>query len=140
MNSLGTACKSYVEKDRQELRIAIALSRTVAYQPKVPGGPCPQLDLLKANIKDTQLELISKCSRLYKFIDYAHKFKRWVPAPKSSQPPTYIVDALFFKMKADYMRYIYECLSGVNGLLAGSQETHNFLEEIESRLQFNISD
>ena len=41
MNSLGTACKEFVEKDRQELRIAIALSRTVSYQPQVLGGKAP---------------------------------------------------------------------------------------------------
>ena len=36
----------------------------------------------------------------------------------SFQPAPYIVKALLCKMKADYMRIIYECLDGQNGLLS----------------------
>lgn len=52
-------------------------------------------------------------------IDYFHDTRMEVPLKYiTSQPPPYILNALFCKMKADYLRYIYECLSGDNGLLA----------------------
>ena len=56
--------------------------------------------------------------QVYKLIDYIHDRKCKVPLKYiTSQPPPYILDALFCKMKADYLRYIYECLSGDNGLV-----------------------
>ena len=52
-------------------------------------------------------------------IDYLHDTKVEVPLKYiTSQPPPYVLNALFCKMKADYLRYIHECLSGDNGLLA----------------------
>ena len=35
-------------------------------------------------------------------------------------------------MKADQLRFIYECLSGENGLLYLDTETHDFLENIKN--------
>jgi len=34
MNHLGTACKKIIEGPRQELRLSIALSRNVEFQPE----------------------------------------------------------------------------------------------------------
>ena len=52
-------------------------------------------------------------------IDFFHDFRPDVPLKYiTSQPPPYILNALLFKMKADNLRYIYECLSGDNGLLS----------------------
>lgn len=56
-------------------------------------------------------------------IDYFHDTKKEVPLKyMTSQPPPYILNALFCKMKADYLRYVYECLSGDNGLLANNRK------------------
>ena len=43
-------------------------------------------------------------------------------------------------MKADYMRYIYECLSGENGLLYGVNTKHDFADLIRYRIDLNISE
>ena len=65
-----------------------------------------------------QILIIKRCIQVYKFIDYFHDKRKDVPLKYSNQqPPIYILNALFVKMKADYLRYIYECLSGDNGLL-----------------------
>lgn len=56
-------------------------------------------------------------------IDYFHDTKKEVPLKyMTSQPAPYILNSLFCKMKADYLRYIYECLSGDNGLLANYRQ------------------
>ena len=117
LNSLGTACKMFIEHPRQELRISIALARNPYFQ-----GP-EQLKAIKRNIQKIQLGIISQCKGLYKFIDYIHDRPKDVTIKNQyvhKQPPKCILNALFFKMKADYMRYIYECLSGDNGLLSST--------------------
>ena len=47
-------------------------------------------------------------------------------------------------MKADYLRYIYECLSGENGLLGGEDQILNqlvsFEQDILLRQSHDISD
>jgi len=66
---------------------------------------------------------MNDCRKLYQFIDYFHdhpyrknigdtKFKE-----KDKQLPKCIIDATLYKMKADYLRYIYECVSGEDSLL-----------------------
>lgn len=42
-------------------------------------------------------------------------------------------------MKADYLRYIYECLSGDNGLLYGIDKKEDFTEMLERRDKREIS-
>jgi hypothetical protein len=42
-------------------------------------------------------------------------------------------------MKADYLRYIYECLSGDNGLLYGNIKTEDFTEQLKNREKKEIS-
>ena len=42
-------------------------------------------------------------------------------------------------MKADYLRYIYECLSGDNGLLSGDNEIIDFSKQIEEREKKEIN-
>ena len=42
-------------------------------------------------------------------------------------------------MKADYLRYIYECLSGDNGLLYGDTHQRNFAADIELRAKNEIA-
>ena len=130
MNSLGTACKMFIEHPRQELRISIALARNPYFQGE------EQLKAIKRNIQKIQLGIISQCKGLYKFIDYIHDRKQTVPIKyQYGQPPKCILNALFFKMKADYLRYIYECLAGDNGLLGGTDKILNqlvcFKEDID---------
>lgn len=77
----------------------------------------------------SQLDIIKTCFELYRFIDYIHDRKKYVPINyQNSQPAKYMLDAFFNKMKADHMRYIYECLDGDNGLLANvcKNVEHNF--------------
>jgi len=57
----------------------------------------------------------------------------------TQQPPPYILNAFFVKMKADYLRYIYECLSGDNGLLAARKmEKSSFKDDIDTIEAFQI--
>ena len=66
--------------------------------------------------------IIKRCIQVYKLIDYLHdlkvKFKDVPLKYVGNQPSPYILNALLHKMKADYMRFIYECLTGDNGILA----------------------
>ena len=65
-----------------------------------------------------QLDIIEKSRKLYKFIDFVHYEKKQVPLRyPDTEPPIKIRNALMFKMKADILKYIYECISGDNGLL-----------------------
>lgn len=118
MNSLGIASKMLVDNLRQELRISIALSRSPKFQ-----APEEIPQTLHENIRETQLKLIEECGKIYKYIDYLHDAKQTVPlASAQRQPPKSILNAIFYKMKADYMRFIYECLSGDSGLLYGQKK------------------
>ena len=78
---------------------------------------------------------------MFKFIDYVQDRRKEVPLKDiSKQPIQCVVKALFFKLKADYLRYIYECLSGDNGLLAGDKKKRSFVEEIERRKKREIAE
>lgn len=78
------------------------------------------------------MKLIKACFELVRFIDYIHDRKKYVPLKFSNmQPQKYLIDAYFYKMKADYLKYIYECLDGDNGLLANCDKKHNFYEELK---------
>jgi len=57
----------------------------------------------------------------------------------NQQPPKSTLNALFYKMKADYLRYIYECLSGDNGVLYGITNTEDFTDLLKSRAKKEIS-
>ena len=107
----------YIDKARQELRVSIALYRNPTFHESDQ-----QRETLQNNIKDLQILIVKRCIQVYKMIDYFHDSKKEVPLKYiTSQPPPYILNALFCKMKADYMRFIYECISGDNGLLADYQ-------------------
>ena len=72
---------------------------------------------MRYNIRATQLDLVQRCRDLYKFIDFLDDGRKVVPLDDMSQQmPVYILKATFCKMKADYLRYIYECCHGDNGL------------------------
>lgn len=119
INYLGTACKMYIEDLRQELRISIALYRNPTFHDNER-----QKTALAKNIAASQILIIKRCIQIYKFIDYFHDKRHIVPLKYiTQQPPPYILNAFFLKMKADYLRYIYECLSGDNGLLGSNKET-----------------
>ena len=51
----------------------------------------------------------------------------------SKEPPKCQIDAVFYKLKADHFRYIYECLSGESGLLRADTEKQSFFEYIEDK-------
>jgi hypothetical protein len=81
------------------------------------------------------LDLIEKCRNLYKLIDYVHDRRKIVPLRDISREPLKcILDALFYKLKADNFRYIYECLSGNNGLLYGDTTLKSFEKEIQMKI------
>ncbi len=48
----------------------------------------------------------------------------------SYQPPLPIVDAMLYKMKADYLRYISECITGDDGLLTNIVESESFDDDL----------
>ena len=50
------------------------------------------------------------------------------------------MDALFYKMKADYLRNIYECLSGDNGLLQVFDTVQNFEKIDDNKEHVNNSE
>jgi|TARA_B110000285_G_C14901823_1_gene503653 hypothetical protein len=49
-----------------------------------------------------------------------------VPTKHKEQLPKNHLDALFYKLKADQLRVIYECISGENGLLKIFSKVENF--------------
>jgi len=73
MNSLGIACKQYIEAPRQQLRISIALARNPEFEND------EQQNALRYNIRECQLDLIQRCRDLYKFIDYLDDARKVVP-------------------------------------------------------------
>lgn len=130
INYLGTASKLYIEQLRQELRISIALYRNPTFHENNI-----QKNALAKNIRDTQIRIIKRCIQIYKFVDFFHDKRKSVPLKYlTSQPPPYILNALFLKMKADYLRHIYECLSGDNGLLGDHKyDLFSFKDDVEKR-------
>lgn len=161
MNQLGTACKKFIEKPRQELRISIALSRKPVFS-KDPSPEdniidtkslvTPELEALKRNIVDQQLFIIDECTKVYRFIDYLHDRRKVVKLKNVGyQPQINIYNALLYKMKADYLRYIFECLDGDDGLLRNeiqfteggkllTLEKEAFDDDIEERMAKEIGD
>ena len=63
---------------------------------------------------------MNNCRKIYQFIDYFHdhpdRANMKLKEP-TKQPPKCVIDAILYKMKADYLRYIYECVSGDDSLL-----------------------
>ena len=63
---------------------------------------------------------MNECRKIYQFLDYFHDHPKRANVkledPKR-QPPKSTMDAIFHKMKADYLRYIWECLSGDDSIL-----------------------
>lgn len=73
---------------------------------------------LKQNIANCQLYIIDQCIKVYKFVDYLHDKRIKVKLKNIlAQPQRNVLTAILYKTKADYLRYIYECLSGDDGLL-----------------------
>jgi hypothetical protein len=61
--------------------------------------------------------MIQRCRDLYKFIDYIDDSRKVVPLEDMEKQATrYVLKATFCKMKADYLRNIYECCHGDNGI------------------------
>mmetsp|Transcript_8941 Transcript_8941/g.15146 ORF Transcript_8941/g.15146 Transcript_8941/m.15146 type:complete len:252 (+) Transcript_8941:314-1069(+) len=124
LNYLGSACKMLLENPRQELRISIGLARSPTFQNQ------EQLETLKANIFHSQKEIITKCIDIINFVNFFAQMKISVPLKNNqAQPALCIIEALINKIKADYMRYILECLTGDDGLLAQDKaESFNFIQ------------
>jgi hypothetical protein len=76
-----------------------------------------------------QMKVITTCFEIYRYVDFLHDRKKYVPLKFSHfQPPKYLIDAYLFKMKADYMKFIFETLDCEDGLLYNESETGNFSE------------
>eukprot|EP00356_Strombidium_inclinatum_P015164 CAMPEP_0170482330 /NCGR_PEP_ID=MMETSP0208-20121228/2393_1 /TAXON_ID=197538 /ORGANISM="Strombidium inclinatum, Strain S3" /LENGTH=402 /DNA_ID=CAMNT_0010755157 /DNA_START=112 /DNA_END=1317 /DNA_ORIENTATION=- len=134
LNYLGTASKMFIENPRQELRISIALARNPTFSDE------GQLLPLEENILSNQVKIINHCCDIFKFIDYFHDRKNVVPLKHLNyQPPQCVINAYLYKMKADYLRFIYECLSGDNGLLNGKEEKESFLKYIKKKDAMEIT-
>jgi len=79
------------------------------------------------------MKVIKTCFEIYKFIDYIHDKKKYVTLKyHASEPPKYLIDAYFYKMKADYMKFIFETLDCENGLLYNVDKKENFSDVIAS--------
>lgn len=134
LNSLGSACKMYIDPPRQELRIAIALARNPLFKED-------QEKTLHAQIRRSQKTIINRCIKLIKFIDYLHDRRRIVPLKyTNSQPPNCVLSAVLYKMKADYMHFIFECLAGENGALKDDTILKKFVDVVDERESKEISD
>jgi len=78
-----------------------------------------------------QMRVIVTCFEIYRYIDFLHDRKKYVPLKYDyMQPAKYLIDAFLYKMKADYMKFIFETLDCEDGLLYSLVEKHNFLEPI----------
>jgi len=78
-----------------------------------------------------QLKLIRTCFEIYRYVDFIHDRKKYVPVNGPRQPPKYLIDAYFYKMKADYMKFIFETLDCENGLLYDCDHEANFLVDVK---------
>ena len=73
---------------------------------------------LDRNIKKVQTKIIDRCTNIYKFVDYLQVARKDVSLKfVNHQISKSVLNALLFKLKADMMSYIYECLSGENGMI-----------------------
>lgn len=126
MNSLAIACKKYIENSRQELRISIALARNPNFQ----GELKTELD---ENISQVQKKIIERCIKIYKFVDYLQVARKDVSLKfVNHQISKSVLNALLYKLKADMMCYLYECLSGENGLLQYLDVDHKNIEDFKA--------
>ena len=85
--------------------------------------------------------MIKRCRDIFKFIDFLDDTRQIVPLKDPrKQPAKYILKSMFFKMKADYMRHIYECLSGDDGLLKyDTRPGRSFRDILALRMHNEIS-
>ena len=82
------------------------------------------------------MKVIKTCFEIYRYLDYVHDQRRDVPLQSlDSQPPKYLIDAYFFKMKADYMKFIFETLDCEDGLLNNQTEKIDFSNIIRQQVQ-----
>lgn len=88
--------------------------------------------------------IIDQCIKVYKFIDYLQDRRKLVKLKHINyQPPVCVIEALLYKMKADYLRYIFECISGDQGLLVTQTDPcffapEAFDDDVESRVKHEI--
>lgn len=101
MNSLGTACKMYLENLKHELRLSIALIRNPDFHSDKDKDGGPLVEELSKNIQHIQMEIIDRCEKLYKFIDCLQDFRKPVPTKSKEQPQKNHLDGMFYKLKAD---------------------------------------
>ena len=74
--------------------------------------------VLRKGIMVAQMKVIITCFEIYRYIDFIHDRKKYVePKYQHLQPAKYLIDAHFYKMKSDYMKFIFETLDCENGLL-----------------------
>ena len=77
------------------------------------------------------MKVIKTCFEIYRFVDFFHDRKKYVPMKyQHGQPPKYLIDAYLYKMKADYMKFIFETLDCENGLLYDVEELEIFRETV----------
>jgi hypothetical protein len=78
---------------------------------------------------------------MFKFVDYLDDKRMIVPLKDPrKQPPKYVLKATFFKMKADNLRIIYECLGNDDGLLKHDKRpTQSFRDIINERSHAEIT-
>ena len=82
------------------------------------------------------MKVITTCFEIYRYLDFIHDSKKYVPLKNSfNEPPKYLIDAYFYKMKADYMRYIFETLDCEDGLLYNVTERSDYTVAIREHLK-----
>lgn len=76
---------------------------------------------LRNNIRQTQLNLINECTKIIKIaisIDDERRETDIKLKDGNEQLIDPLLKAHICKIKADYLRIVYECLDGINGLLS----------------------
>ena len=75
---------------------------------------------------------------MFRFINCYHKRRDKIKLKDHhKQPPNYVVDAYLYTIKADILRFIYECLSGENGLFSDINEKIDFNKLIRLYGKYN---
>lgn len=125
-----------IDKQRQQLRLSMALARKPIFNIKQDSTQInsknsetpSELAVLKKNIVDCQLDILTMCAKIYKFVDYLHDRRHINSKLKEGNPqiPQPVLNCWLYKIKADYLRFVYECLSGEDGLLKGCDQKHDF--------------
>lgn len=86
------------------------------------------------------MKIINHAADIFQFVDYFHDRKHVVPLKyMNQQPPQCVVNAYLYKMKADYLRFIYECVTGDNGLFYGYDKKEVFLQYIKDKEKMEIT-